>query len=100
MTNGANASYVSVGFAAYTATTPENEESASLTFSHVNLIDESRQDVTILQVEVVMRSEDVGRDDRSELAIVLLAVRPVTTFAQHVQSTSMGGNFGRGGNLL
>ena len=39
-------------------------------------MDESRDDVTILQVEVVMRSKDIGRDDAGEHTAILLVVSP------------------------
>lgn len=50
--------------------------SATLTFGQVDLVDEPRQDVAILDVEVVMRPKDVGGDDSSEAAAVLLEVTP------------------------
>lgn len=49
---------------------------AALTFGQVDLVDEPWQDVAILNVEVVMWSKDVGGDDGSEAAAVLLKVAP------------------------
>lgn len=42
-------------------------------------MDESRQHVTIFDVEVVVRPEDIGGDDSSEGAAMLLEVGPAGT---------------------
>lgn len=53
-----------------------HKNSAMLTFGQVDLVDEPWQDVAILDVEVVVRPKDVGGDDGSEAAAVLLKVAP------------------------
>lgn len=48
----------------------------ALTLGQVHLVNEAGQHVTILDVEVVVRPEDVGRDDGGEGAAMLLEVGP------------------------
>lgn len=45
----------------------------------MHLMDEARQHMAIFNVEVVMRSKDIGRDDSSEGAAMLLEVGPAET---------------------
>lgn len=47
-----------------------------LTFGQVHLVDEPRQHVAVLDVEVVVGPEDVGGDDGGEAAAVLLEIAP------------------------
>lgn len=47
-----------------------------LTFGQVHLVDEPRQHVAVLDVEVVVGPEDVGGDDGGEAAAVLLEITP------------------------
>lgn len=49
---------------------------AALTLCQVHLVDEARQHVAILNVEVVVRPEDIGGDDSSEGAAMLLKIGP------------------------
>lgn len=49
---------------------------ATLTFGQVDLVDEPRQDVAVLDVEVVVRPEDVGGNDGGEVSAVLLRITP------------------------
>lgn len=51
----------------------------ALTFGQVHLVDEAGKHVTILNVEVVVGSKDVGGDDSSEGAAMLLEVGPAGT---------------------
>ncbi len=39
-------------------------------------MDEARDHMAVVEVVVVVRAEDVGRDDRRKLAAVLLVVQP------------------------
>lgn len=48
----------------------------ALTLGQVHLVDQARQHVAILNVEVVVGPEDVGGDDSSEGTAVLLEVGP------------------------
>lgn len=49
---------------------------ATLTFGQVDLVDEPRQDVAVLDVEVVVWPEDVGGNDGGEASAVLLGITP------------------------
>lgn len=49
---------------------------ATLTFGQVDLVDEPRQDVAVLDVEVVVGPEDVGGNDGGEASAVLLGITP------------------------
>ena len=56
--------------------TPDGMGASRLTLGLVHLVDQARNDVAILHIEVVMRPIDVGGDDAGELAAVLLVVCP------------------------
>lgn len=47
-----------------------------LTFRQIHLVDEPRQHVTVLDVEVIVGTKDVGGDDGGELTSVLLVISP------------------------
>ena len=49
---------------------------AELTLSVVDLVYEAGQDMTVLDVEIVMRTEHVSGNDSSVAAAVLLDIRP------------------------
>lgn len=64
------------------ASSPDGE-GLVLLGADVELVDEAGDDVGLFEVEVVVRTEDVGGDDRGELAAVLLVV----TLVHHVDHT-------------
>lgn len=45
-----------------------------LTLSQINLVHKPRQNVAILNREIVMRAKHIGGDDGSEVAAILLVV--------------------------
>ena len=47
------------------------------TFRNVNFVHEPRENVAVVNTEVVVRAEHVGRNDSCEVAAVLLVVRTV-----------------------
>lgn len=49
---------------------------ATLTFGQVDLVDEPWQDVAVLDVEVVVRPENVGGNDGGEASTMLLRITP------------------------
>lgn len=49
---------------------------ATLTFGQVDLVDEPWQDMAVLDVEVVVRPEDVCGNDGGEASAVLLGITP------------------------
>lgn len=51
-----------------------DKEEEALTLGEETFVDETRNDVTVLQVVVVVRPKDVGRDSSSEVASKLLVV--------------------------
>lgn len=51
-------------------------EGSPLTLCQVHLVDQSRKDMPILDVVVIVRSEDIGGDHSGESAAVLLKIPP------------------------
>ena len=47
-----------------------------LTLGLVHFVDETGQDVTVINVEVVVGAEHVGRNDRCVLDAVLVSISP------------------------